>query len=126
MRSRSDAKMFRAVAALASASTGRHVGSVGINRMKLLTWTNYADVMSNHPNSKRSLLSVGSDGSVLSLWSRDSVLSIGSVGSVLSIGSIGAFGSVLSVASFVSLGSIMSAGCVLSIMSWKRVRGILQ
>ncbi|MGW0659383.1 hypothetical protein [Streptodolium elevatio] len=76
--------------------------------------------------------SVGSDRSVLSLWSRGSVLSIASEGSVLSIGSIGSAGSVasvgsalsaLSIGSWLSVGSALSAQSRWSIMSWRSSGG---
>jgi hypothetical protein len=61
--------------------------------------------------------SIGSTGSVLSLWSDGSFLSIGSVGSAVSIGSVGSFASAFSIGSSQSLGSLLShqsRGSVLS------------
>ncbi len=61
------------------------------------------------PASRRSILSLASEGSILSIGSAGSVLSIGSAGSACSVLSIGSAGSVASVLSFCSRRSLLSS-----------------
>jgi hypothetical protein len=61
--------------------------------------------------------SLWSDGSCLSVGSQGSFLSIASVGSALSIGSVGSFGSAFSVGLSLSLGSVLCWRSRSSVMS---------